>query len=308
MPIRQVIWDKPTNCSVFAHVVNTFCLPAFGVCDLTLDEGLIKDCELVWCSKMKLPGDIPYYNPIADGAKIMLQTQFFDEGSTDRTDPDSGWTNWINIELYDEAGVLVANSAVGGMGEIASRWLNGWNGKNSIQIVEIDTSLFATECFTFRIVTGQGLVKCSEPFRRILTCTDDIISLNSSNTGFDCHNNYYGLMTNVHGSGSFAFDNTIYVLGNIRNAGGENESERFGISLITSVSVNNIWAVELQEKIPPYLERYIRNVIFAGNEIFVNGDSYTYESVRTSVLKKSQMFKAGFGLIRKCIIEHGANC
>lgn len=302
--MRTIVYTKPTDCTNFSINHYRFCLPDKVNC-LGVYGGWTGVCDNLWCDNMRLPSDVPYLNPIPDGEKFHLQFQFFDDTSTDRKAPDAGWGDWINIQLYDKAGTLIKDTSVDAMTTIASGWFVGWDGYKMVQVIEIDTSLFAMDCFSFRAYTSGGQEVCTEPFKRITECSQTI-ELESSYEGEDCLGFSYREMEAVLGT-EFAYRNRIWVNGSIRNAGGENTVENYGISLITSVEVLDLWALHVNDKIPPNLERYLRGVIFAGRDVTINSETYTYEEVRTQVLAKSQMFFLGFPIQRKCIKEH-SNC
>lgn len=252
-----------------------------------------------------MPGDVVYFNKIPDDEKFMLQIQFFDEGSADRTNPDTGWEDWLNVELCDEDGNAVIDTAgVDVMSDIASRWLNAWNGSNSVQTIEIDTSLFALNCWSLKFKTSGGQEICTHDFQRA-TLLDDLISIEGVyGNSVDCHNNWYGVPTAFHGSGAFAYSNKVWVRAKLRYDGGNPETTTFG-NRVTSVDSDDIYTLNSGEKMPPYMIRHIKGSVFSGQTVLIGGEEYEYENPKFKRERGSQMFKFDLEVKKDCDVMHG---
>lgn len=236
----------------------------------------------------------------------MLQVQEYDEGSTDRTNPNTGWTDWIDIELIDKAGTTIVDTVTDPIANLSDRWYNAWNGKYSYQVIEIDTSkatFNGLDCFYFKIKTTGGREICTQEMQLVSDCKDQYVSLESDYSKQDCYNNDYREPTAYHGVESFKYSNRIWIRAHMKDKGGTNEVTAFADRPKTNES-EDVIGIRGYYLVPPYMKNIIKNQIFMGRSISVNGVSgYLYEDMTMRPSEGSSMFPVDLEVFKICRSE-----
>lgn len=252
-------------CVDFACELFQACLPIREECDGTPTDTLLVDCDEKWNCNL-CDTDEPYFIPFISGDKIQIQTLFADTNSGDRTNPDSGFGDWITVRLYNAAGELSDDHTL-----FASKWLNGWNGAYNYQVIEIDTSLFSDRCWSLEFETSDGITLCTQDFREIL-CSEPSVTIKGAHEGFDCNGFYYGAPIAYNGSASFQYDNTIRLNADLRMQPGSITKAKVGRK-VTAGTVTDNWRLVLAEKIPPFMNALLTKTYLSAPVTVIDGKS-----------------------------------
>ena len=275
---------RATDCFDFDHNVYVTKFQPKVICFPQVNRGLLVDCNEEWNCNLPITGDQRYYNPIPTDGTIMLQTNFFDDVSADRTNPSSGWGTWVFAEIKDTDGTVVETN----LANIASQYVVGWTGKESYQTIELDASLILEDCFSVRLYTSDGQESCTQHFKKS-TC-DTLVTLEGVHTKYDCWSNWHAVGEGFSGTSNFVYRNKVYIEADVKYYGSEvdvtDESD-----IVTRSEVNEYYRVFPRKSIPPYLMKYIVNKIMNANSILVNSESYVNSGIsRTSPSEKTSMF------------------
>jgi hypothetical protein len=238
------------SCVQFDCLFAEVCLQELEDCDQTPTDSLLVECDQKWNCNL-CDTDEEYFIPYKRGEKIQIQTIFTDLYSDDRTNPDT--TDWLTVELYNQNGFLTSDKSL-----FLSRWLFGWNGSNNYQIFEIDTSLFASKCFSLKFITEDGVELCSQDFNEIdQYCSPETILIRGMHEDFDCNGFYYGKPISSTGSGdAFQYDNTMRMWAGMYARPATLEKTVFASKQI-SAQVDEVWSLVLNQPIPPYIDRLL---------------------------------------------------
>lgn len=184
-------------CSNMNGLSSEYCLPKKIQCTETDTDGFLQDCNKRYCDvrcDYETEGTIPF----VIGDKIMFQTQFRDKANTDIKAPTLGWGDWIYVEIYDgETGEMLP---VDINSDFYSRYYVCHNGRNSYQVIEVDTGADEFPCsFYLKFISfdGTGLEatqvdeRCTHIFKQVDGCMETHL-LQGVYSQFDCLGNYYG--------------------------------------------------------------------------------------------------------------------
>lgn len=225
MPVTYEFVNKMgTVCSNMNGLRSVYCLPMKIQCVNTDDDGFLQDCDKKYCDircDWEPSGEIPFVK----GDTIMFQTQFRDKANTDNENPTLGWGDWVYFELYDaETNTLVTDS-------LASPFVSGYyvahNGRNSYQVIEIDTTDEDFPCAWYIKLIAYDQAgeeaneidsRCSQTFKEIDGCMETHL-IEGIFSQYDCVGNYYGdpniTVGQQSGSTVFAYRNITRIEGSI---------------------------------------------------------------------------------------------
>ncbi len=248
----NIITMPATGCVVMGHIVRAFCLPVKKLCDNTVPDGLLSECDKLWNCSPVCAGDTPYFIPVPEDGTFMLQTNFNGSGE---------WGSWINIVLTDHMGTVINSLSENDFGV---RWMTGRSKKHSYQTIEIDVSAIDMDCFGFKITSTSGHEVCTQIYRKE-KCSN-LVEVEGLMSGHDCWNNYYGDPVGAYTGTSFKYSNKIYLKGMAKYYGGSTDLDDDVIKEYTRVHPS--------EKIAPFMMRYLFNKILSTEKVKVNGAEY----------------------------------
>lgn len=287
--MNNIVTILPEGCTRFTHLVSKFCLPTKTPCDNTILEGLLTACGEQWNCLRLCSQDTKYFAPVPADGKIMFQVNY------NRTDNSTGWgeevgvDGWITIILTDETGAEVENAL-----QYASRYLTGKSTKHAYQLIEMDISLIPEEqeCFGFKITDGTTEV-CTQIFKRQNSC-DNLVEVEGLFAGFDCWNNYYGYPIGTYSGTKFAYSNKIYLKGVFKYYGGSSD--------LKEDLVKEFYRYYPDERIPPYMMKYLLKKVLAADYVIVDGETYYNEGSGTynPASNGSSMFLPILEFVDKC--------
>lgn len=270
-----------SGCAYLDDTTLESCVLRVVDCDKTNGTLLLTDCDKLWnCNRCQT--DPQFWMAWVDGMKFMLQTQFVNTSQVDPETPTAGWGDYIKAELLDvNFNVIESNYQ-----NIASRWMVGWDGDTSYQIIEIDTSLTAfnsLECFIIRIsgldsfgATYKTL--CTHHFRRLQECEEAILIEGVYGLS-DCFDNFYSLPDEGawYGSERFAYSNALYYKASVKDYRDSFEKEIVNNRVVSVTQISSTRLV-FHDFLPPFASRIITRQMLPAPVVAVNGISYTIDS------------------------------
>lgn len=288
--------------NAYSHVITVKAIDCTPTCTSTILSG----CNDLWNCKGQSTSSF-YNNPVLAGDKFMFQTKFIDRYNADEENPVSGWGSFVIAELLDGDGNELSTDHT----EFASRYLVGWNGSESYQLIEINFDLIKTNfpeitCFSFKFVAyndeeAETDSVCSQHFKEYdNTCKDTILV--KSITSSDCCGNYYGSPETYQqfvGNANFKYNNQWRYHASIRQTNTEFEKTSFGTKR-TRVDLDKIFTFQLKKPIPPYLFKQLAETHFSGEQVFVGGQEYYIDSFSFPNESERKMFIGKIQLFQKC--------
>lgn len=276
-------------------------------CTPTCLNGVLSDCADLWnCADQSIGNN--YFNPFISGDKFQFQLKFLDRFNADQENPVTGWTagglGFVTAELLNPDGTVVSDDHT----TFASRYLVGWSGSESYQLIEIDFDLLTTnypalECFSFKFVAYDSSNTevdsvCSEHFEEFTNNCKDTILIKSITSG-DCCGNYYGDPEVSVGNAVFKYDNEWRYHASIRRINTEFEKASFGTKR-TKVELDKIFLFQLKRPIPPYLFNYLTEIHLAGERVFIGGEEYFIDQFSFDNESERKMFIGRVELYQEC--------
>lgn len=267
-----------SGCADIDSTTLESCILRVVDCDKTDGTLLLTDCdETYMCNRCQT--DPVYYMPWVPGMTFMLQTQFVNTVDTEPETPSAGFGSYVTAELLDFQFNVVESDFT----QISSRYLAGWNGDNSYQVIEIDTSLPAFDglnCFIIRINARDsfGTVYkslCTHHFEKLRPC-DTAIRIEGLYANFDCFRNYYALpdVGSSVGSARFKYSNGLYFRANVKD-----HDDSFEKTIISNrvVSVEQISSYRLvfHNLLPAYAMRILTRQLLPAARTFADGEEYS---------------------------------
>jgi hypothetical protein len=309
LPLGSTIVDHGSYSHVFNLLQRVDCSP-------TCLDTVLSACDDLFNCRYQSEAK-KYFNPVLTGDKFMFQTRFYDDFNADDENPAVGWTSggagFVTAELLDVEGNLITDDHT----LFASRYLVGYDGAASYQLIEIDVDLMISnfpeiDCFSFKFVAYDDTNTevddaCSEHFKYYAShCSGTILI--SSTTSVDCCQNYYGTSVNTPvGTSSFKYSNQWRYYANIHKK--EIGFTKTGAGKVrTKVEIDEGSTLQLTRMIPTYLFTQLVKVHLAGQKVFIDGEEYVidepaFENETTSC----DMFIGKFAsLIQECDINY--NC
>ncbi len=299
------------NMNAYSHVIRIVPID----CTPTCLDTVLAECDSKWNCQQQSKGAL-YYTPVLDGDSFMFQLQFLDRWNDDPSEPEEGWGGWGNqvvAELYNYDGTLLSDDHT----DFSSRFLVGWDGTKSYQLIEINFDLLKTNfpdvsCFYFKFI-AQGAAQdvifetdsvCSQDFQYIPGGCPDTILIESTGQR-DCCGNYYGLPVAYIGS-KFAYSNKWRYYASIRQTNVEFEKTRFGTKR-PKVELDRNFTLQLRRKIPPYLFKQLAEIHLAGNRVFVDEVEYFIDAFSFNNESEGKMFIGRFDLFQECDSNYQCN-
>jgi hypothetical protein len=291
--IQIAAWDK-------------ICLPVPVVCDPNPDSGPIRDCEDTW-NNAHCVQDENYSMAYLHGDLIQFQTKFRDFWNTDPENPDDGWNLFVKAKLIsnDDGSLLSDDVAL-----FASRYYVAWNGVESIQVLEVDTSLpifddvicWHIEFESYRIETvGEGEEEVSTTIIDSTACTEDWCDcgdceaqplLTSNITGYDGHGYWHGDVSSWVGNEIFIFQPSYRFPLEIVQIGGQMTKETTRTQTL-SFEGAAVFHVGTFIPVPPYVLNMLVFGFLSGRLLTFAGETYSTEDVsirRTNKRSEMQVF------------------
>jgi hypothetical protein len=217
-----IIICEPTPVE-FAHQQLAWikvCIPDGVICDPNPKDGILNDCENTW-NQIYCKTDRPFSMQYRRGDLIQFQTKFRDFWNDEAEQPDQGWNDFAIARLYnDENNQLLSDN----VNDFASRFYVGWNGKESIQVIEIDTNkeIFDdVDCWHIEFESRYVVVDAEENETVIIDgtlCTEQFCDCGDCETwptfeathkSYDGHGYWHGNVSSWVGNSFFLF-NPIY--------------------------------------------------------------------------------------------------
>ena len=272
------------------------CALEFRPCNPNPESGPIKDCADTW-NQIYCSHDGPFSMQYVRGDKIQFQTKFRDYYNPDEENPADGWNIFVIARLVTVDGVISEDVA-----DFCSKYFVGWNGVESIQSIEIDTSLpifDEVECFHVefesRYLDGETIIidstACTEEWCNCFNCKPWPL-LESQIKGYDGHGYWHGDMQSLQGvyftfSPKYRFPLELVQVG----AGVSRILTPGGVQHFDS---KLIYRVGTLEYVPPYVLNMLilgfitgKTIIFAG-EIYETADT---EISRSNTGSEMMIFK-----------------
>lgn len=276
-----------SSCQTIKSSASIICLPTRKDCSPGCRDKLLVPCDQTYnCNRSQ--SQTPFTIPYRAGDKIMFQTQFLDIFNPDETSPIDGWgtATFMRARLRDNNTDTVVSTDVS---EFASRYLVGYDGEKSYQLLEIDTSLIKIACFSITIQaydTNGNITDelCTQDFEIIEDWQESVL-VSSTYSNEDCCGHYYGDPVSYVGTSSFSYNNTLRYLHKV-----ETKSFAFekpsndvgkGRKVFRSVETKKERWLRLQKPIPEYLADFLVHVHLAGEMVFVDNESYIIENYET---------------------------
>lgn len=216
-------------------------------------------------------GEGVYFMPYKDGDVLYFQTQFADMFNENQEEPVSGWGEMIVPYLCDaETGAVIATgqNVIGG-------GMVGWDGECSYQILRVNTSQIPVDCWNIQIraFDCDGNETCcleTQHFAKIQDCDAPTLVLESEHFDKDCEGNFYGEPVENVG-GAFRYKNTIRIKGQVMCVGGSLSKSLYE-ERQTSITTTDTYQIIPYGLVPPYLEKYLRKIVLAGDNIKMTDD------------------------------------
>lgn len=289
------------------------CVPEAIVCDPNPENGPIRDCEDTW-NNSHCVTDENFFMRYESGDLIQFQTKFRDEWNDDPDAPVDGWNTFIKAKLIsNDTGATLSEDVA----DFASRYYVAWNGKESFQVIEIDTSLpifddvicWHLEFETYRIETiNEGeedeeditiidSTACSEDWCDCGDC-DEWPLLESLITGYDGHGYWHGEAEAYVGTGYFVFKPAYRFPFEIVQVGSQISS------IVTNTTTLDFEAAAVFTAgtimpVPPYVLNMLTFGFLTGRLLNFAGKTYSREDIsirRTN--KRSEMLVFTFDLLK----------
>ncbi len=296
------------NMNAYSHVITINPIDCTPTCTLTTLAGC---SDLHNCQEQSTANN--YFNPLIEGDTFMFQLRFLDRHNTDPENPDDGWGIFVVAELLDNNGDLISDDHT----EFASRYLVGWDGSSSYQLIEIDFDLLRTNypnlvCFSFKFVAYRYVEDlaievdhiCSQHFQDAIPCQETVLIHSIMTT--DCCDNYYGSPVAFVGNANFKYSNKWRYYAGVRRTNTEFEKQVFGVKR-TKVEIDRIFLLQLKRKIPPYLFILLTEIHLAGERFFVDDIEYFIDSFSFTNESERKMFIGRIELFQECNKDYQCN-
>lgn len=259
------------------------CLPEFANCDPNPDDGLITDCEKTWNSR-RCRTDYDFFMHYVKGDLIQFQVIFRDAYNTDKENPEYGWNDWLMARLYnDDTGQMLSDDVE----DFCSREYTGWNGKESIGVLEVDTGAaifddvncwhieFESRYVEEDVVYIQSTA-CTEPFCACATC-DHYPLVGSNMNNYDGLGYWHGAFEKVVGD-YFPFNpyyrlpiEIVQVGTGITKIVNDRETLDFDRRLVYRVGTTKL--------VPPYILNVVTLGFLSALNIIIDGEYYEADSL-----------------------------
>lgn len=278
-------------------------------CEATSTKGVFTGVGDIWNNNL-CQTDFCYNMAVPAGSKFMLQTQFVDFYHPDPLSPTDGWGTWINIEMYGADDVLISNV----IANIASRWGVGVIGGNSIQTIEIDTSLSAfsgVSNFYFKIQTLDDTLAVvdevvTQHFAFLEPC-EQYVKLTSRYPGFDCLNNWYGEFDAwVSPVAEFKYENTFWIRGRLLDGEDNVSKDTFG-DRVTQSTLIEAFDLIMTSIVPAWEKNRVSKMWAPGAEVYIDDDFYRIDSLSIDnklTTLAGRMFLFNVALTKECILNY----
>lgn len=282
------------------------CIPTPEICDPNPDDGPIRDCEDTW-NNSHCVTDSDFFMKYAHGDKLQFQTKFRDFWNTDPENPDDGWDIFVKAKLIsNDTGATLSEEVA----DFCSRYYVAWNGTESIQVLEVDTSLpifddvicWHLEFESYRVETvGEGeeaeditvidSSACSEDWCDCQECELQPV-LKSNMTGYDGHGYWHGEVDSWVGNQVFVFNPAYRFPLEIVQIGTQMTKETTNTNTI-SFEGAQVYHIGTTEPVPPYVLNMLTFGFLTSRILTFAGEDYSTEDVsirRTNKRSEMQVF------------------
>lgn len=274
-------------------------------CTPTPTETILHDGEFWNCNLCQT--DSPYFLPWVEDMKFMVQTLFSDNVNPDPENPVDGWGTVVKAELYDASDDSLVSGTIT---DFASRYLVGWDGTQTYQLIEIDTSKAAFDdltCFYVKLseldseaATVRSL--STQVFSRLAACSEAVKVEGRYNT-YDCFGFYYGAPVAYVGTGIFAYSNALYFEAEIV-PGADNFTKTAFSGRVVAAEVVRADTLALTRALPPWAKTTLIRQILAAPKVYVNSEYYELENFTPeNKLSGTRMFLFDVPLEQVCEVS-----
>jgi hypothetical protein len=290
-----------------------FCIPGRTVCDPNPDDGVITKCDQRWNENF-CQNDREYTMAFRRGDKLHFQTKFRDFWNPDPEVPSGGYNDWIIVRLIKNGTNETLSEDVA---DFASRYWVGWNGQESIQVLEVDTQLPIfddVECwhleFESRRIETKGEEEeeteiividseaCSEDFCDCDTCDVQPLFRAIHGQGYDGHGYYYGPVTNFVGNAFFLYNPAWRFPMEYLQIGGRVTRETSPTAVVDH-DVSEVWHVGTITAVPPFVFNMVLKGILTALQVKINGKRFQIaDRSITRTNNKSEMLTFTFEIYR----------
>lgn len=308
----QLFVIYPTG--IFGNV-DSFTLESCDIrtvdCSPDQPDSFFTECSRRW-NPNKCVNESCYFTPWVRGEKFMIQTTFVDLISPDAENPTAAFDQVVRISIID---AVTGSTAGTGSAAVSDRFFNGWNGSNSFQVIEIDTSkpLFSgLSCWYIQVESidsiGTALKTiCSHDYKEYFETCDglEIVTVEGRYGGFDCSGLYYLEPDEFVGT-SFAYENKMNIAARIVDGNDSFTKTLFSRSVVKTelTAVSNL---VLMAAIPPGIKNFfVRNILSAPG-LYVDGRPFEVDSFSLSnkLNSNQRMFLFNVAMTNTCENEFG---
>lgn len=297
MPTHTIL---PQSCTSLGGQAYTVCLPAKSFCEPQTDgDGSVPgNATLVapigehWnCNTCQ--ADEKYSIPYKSGEVIHIQTRFYDSFNADRTDPVSGFGDFIEAVVTD------------GVTRINVTGMVAYGCKGSFQVTVIDTAAIALDCWVveFTVYNADTTVRRTAQSQEYAKVSDaeckNTVLVKGEGRGTDCFGNCYETPDAYVGD-LVEYDNSTRFWGSIHDTGdafekGDTSGDYFDTEVTTP------YRLALHRKIPPFAKNALIRQLLAAPRVTIDGDVYDIDSFSLdNQVKRGRMFLFTVELERRC--------
>lgn len=268
------------GCTDFNKTQKLICLPKKVECDATVIDGVLVGSLSDICDD-GCNSSSSYKIPIPPNGTFPLQFNFIDNNSADYKEPNTGWGDWINIEIKDLNNALVNSD----LNTITTAFNNGFDGDQNYQNIILDASGIAATCFYAKVSAG------SDVFTRFFEKEDclPLIEIEAvPGSGKDCWNGYPGKTKTTSEGDDIEFKAKAYIRGTVKYAGANLSTKKERITLAPL------------ELIPDWYAKYIINRVFAYKQVKINGVIYDTPDITIQPTSRTRKFQFAIEFERNC--------
>lgn len=298
-------------CVDLGAIAYKACLPEIKNCQRTCTDFLVTDEEGLWNCDI-CQNECLYNHPYELGDKIMVQFQLQDFYNADEMNPTNGWGTFLRGELCDKDGNVVSTS----FSDYGSRWLVGWDGTNSYQLLEIDTTLINAVipdgCFSLKITSYDNTntfrdVYFTQHFEKHLDC-DELVEIEGIYDTYDCCNNYYGDPVSFlsNDGNPFNYTNKVKFRATFFDAPGDSfVKDVFSSRKRSGGTYTTAYSLQLHDFVPPYVKNTLQKQLLFAPRVFIDGVEYFIDDFQQSNdASKGRMFHVSATLNSECTLNY----
>lgn len=275
------VFPYPTKCATSNFSRGVFCLPFGQNCEVPEDD--IVNNDTPWNLRL-CQGDQPYCQPVMAGDNLSIQTKF-------SGDPDSPDSSGVSIDLTGPNGNIISQDRA----NLLSGECAGFNGNNTYQSFQLDTSFINTETSggDFRLGFSEGGQSVgTDSFCFVDECSDNTHVIRSE---YDDRNDCYG---NTYSEGC-GYDNSMRVFGNIVDLGGQLTKVYVG-KKARRTEITVPYELRLSKPVPPHIKDRILKQILPGDRVFIDDQEVMITELNITPDRVGNMFRINIPFAWTC--------